>query len=93
MLLRGKIINDDSSQKAYTPNFELTYSFSLIFSRCKFVQTDVTGDELVQLQIIHTLSSIIKSPVSCYLTDATAWDIIAASHSILIHIAATGKIK
>lgn len=62
----------------------------LLPTRCKFVQTDARGDELVQLQIIHTLSSIIRSPVSCYLIDATAWDIISASHSILIHIAATG---
>lgn len=60
------------------------------FPRCKYVQTDAAGDELVQLQIIHTLSNIIKSPVSGYLTDATAWDIINASHSILTHIAATG---
>jgi hypothetical protein len=59
-------------------------------SRCKYVQTDAAGDELVQLQIIHTLSNIIKSPVSGYLTDTTAWDIINASHSILTHIAITG---
>eukprot|EP00596_Hydrurales_sp_CCMP1899_P004941 CAMPEP_0119047238 /NCGR_PEP_ID=MMETSP1177-20130426/51980_1 /TAXON_ID=2985 /ORGANISM="Ochromonas sp, Strain CCMP1899" /LENGTH=1905 /DNA_ID=CAMNT_0007021581 /DNA_START=110 /DNA_END=5824 /DNA_ORIENTATION=- len=62
-------------------------------TRCKYVQTDAAGDELVQLQIIHTLSNIIKSPVSGYLTDTTAWDIISASHSILTHIAITGSIK
>lgn len=64
-----------------------------IHFRCKYVQTDAAGDELVQLQIIHTLSNIIKSPVSDYLTDTTAWDIINASHSILTHIAITGTEK
>ena len=55
------------------------------------MQTDATGDELVQLQIIHTLSNIIKNPVSRHLSDETAWDIISACHSLLIHIAATGN--
>lgn len=65
---------------------------NVIFSpiRCKFVQTDAMGDEMVQLQIINTLRNIVRSSTSQFLSDETAWDIISSSHNILLHTAATG---
>lgn len=57
------------------------------------MQTDATGDELVQLQIINTLSNIVRNSVSRYLSDETAWDIISASHYVLIHAAAIGTFQ
>jgi hypothetical protein len=59
-------------------------------TRCKFVQTDAFGDDLVQLQIILTLDDVIRSPIRCYLTDTTTLDIIRSCHSVLLHTALTG---
>lgn len=59
-------------------------------TRCKFVQTDAFGDDLVQLQIILTLDDVIRSPIRCFLADTTTLDIIRSCHSVLLHTALTG---
>ena len=61
-------------------------------TKCKFVQTDAVGDDLVQLQIILTLDDVIRSPIRCYLTDNTTLDIIRSCHSVILHTALTGTI-
>lgn len=53
-------------------------------SKCKFIQTDAVGDDLVQLQIVQTIDSVVLNPVRMYLTDETAWSIVETSFSLLI---------
>ena len=60
-------------------------------TKCKFVQTDAFGDDLLQLQIVLTLDDVIRSPIRCYLTDTTTLDIIRSCHSVLHHTALTGS--
>ena len=60
-------------------------------TKCKFVQTDAVGDDLVQLQIILTLDDVIRSPIRYYLTDDTTLDIIRSCHSVILHTALTGN--
>ena len=59
----------------------LNYNISLLiklllFYSCKFIHTDITGDELVQLQMVETLRSILTCSVSYYLSDQTQWSIV-----------------
>lgn len=61
-------------------------------TKCKFIQTDAVGDDLVQLQIILTLDDVIRSPIRFYLTDNTTLDIIRSCHSVILHTALTGDI-
>eukprot|EP01038_Epipyxis_sp_PR26KG_P004477 gene4477-6328_t len=52
-------------------------------TKCKFVLTDVVGDELVQLQLVHTLLLIVTHKIRSYLTDDSAWSIIENCFTIL----------
>lgn len=53
-------------------------------TRCKFIQTDVNSDNLVQLRIVQVLQSIVNHPIRKYLTDETAWNVIESCYSILL---------
>jgi hypothetical protein len=62
-------------------------SLSLIlfaFCRCRFVQTDAIGDQLVQLKIIQVLQDIVRCPLRCFLSDESAWDIVDACFSLML---------
>lgn len=52
--------------------------------RCRFVQTDAVGDQLVQLKMIQVLQDIVRCPLRCYLSDESAWDIIDACFSLML---------
>lgn len=55
-------------------------------SRCRFVQTDSVGDQLVQLKIIQVLQDIVRCPLRSYLSDESAWDIVDASFSLMLSL-------
>lgn len=52
--------------------------------RCKFVQTDAVGDDLVTLRLVQVLHEVIKSHMKFYLNDASAWDIVESCYAVLI---------
>jgi hypothetical protein len=52
--------------------------------RCRFVQTDAIGDQLVQLKIIQVLQDIVRCPLRCFLSDESAWDIVDACFSLML---------
>ena len=60
-------------------------------TNCKFVQTDISGDELVQLQIIETLHCFLKDPIKQYLTSETAWMIVESLHNLLLRAGVSYK--
>lgn len=43
---------------------------------CKFIHTDVAGDELVQVQLIETLRCLVGSSAAPLLNEQTQWQII-----------------
>jgi hypothetical protein len=61
---------------------------------CKFVQTNVIGDELVQLQIVYTLQCLFTSPETRkYLTDETTWIIIESLYNTAMQAGMFGKVN
>jgi hypothetical protein len=48
----------------------------LLAYSCKFIHTDIGGDELVQVQLIETLRCLLASPAAALLNDQTQWQII-----------------
>ena len=52
--------------------------------RCRFVHTDAVGDQLVQLKIVQVLQDIMRSPFAYFLSDESAWDVVAACFSLLL---------
>jgi golgi-specific brefeldin A-resistance guanine nucleotide exchange factor 1 len=64
----------------------LHFALELFVARCRFVQTDAIGDQLVQLKIIQVLQDIVRSPLRSYLSDESAWDIIDACFSLMISL-------
>ena len=61
----------------------------VLLLRCKFVQTDIVGDELVQLSIIHVLFCFVKCNSRHHLTETTVMDIAESCRSMMFHIAGT----
>ena len=49
---------------------------------CKFVQTDIIGDELVQLQLLKTLQCIVYS-IGDYIKQEITWDILYFFFTVL----------
>jgi hypothetical protein len=43
---------------------------------CKFIHTDIAGDEVVQMQLLETLRCLVNCPAAAYLSDHTQWNII-----------------
>lgn len=52
--------------------------------KCKFVQSDELGDEVLQLQIVQTLRCVINNPVRRFLTNATMWQFLEFGFNLLI---------
>jgi hypothetical protein len=57
---------------------------SLLMFRCRFVHTDAVGDQLVQLKIVQVLQDIMRGPFAHFLSDESAWDVVAACFSLLL---------
>jgi hypothetical protein len=53
-------------------------------TRCKFVQTDAVGDDLVTLRLVQVLHEVVKSRMRVYLNDASAWDIVESCYAVLV---------
>lgn len=69
--------------------YSLSQPYILIFIsiyvfRCKFVQTDAVGDDLVTLRLVQVLHEVVKSRMRVYLNDAAAWDIIESCYAVLV---------
>lgn len=49
---------------------------SSLHGRCKFVQTDSSSDESLELRIVQTLNCIIQSPCGKFIGDRATFDIV-----------------
>lgn len=64
-------------------------TFYFIWSyRCRFVLTDVVGDEMVQLHMLETLRVIVNTANVEYVDDSTHWNIL---HFCCLNLAKTGE--
>ena len=60
-------------------------------TRCKYVLTELSNDEFLQLEIINVLHCVVRWPVRALMTDETAWNIVESCHAVILHTTRTAR--